>query len=186
MMIIPSLFINPSINWMLILFTYGAVIGLVMQIYSDRKIRQLQPNAKEEDFSTHQTQLSFLLCDYQKAFDLCLESIEFLKNGNVKTTNFENGLIEAQTGMTWKSFGTVIQLKLKQLTETSTEIEITAKPLVKTTLIDYGETLETVNTLIEFFKSKNEELNYNLLESKIEIPIDFYKSATDSVATPKI
>lgn len=172
-MSIPSLFSAFEPKMILIWFIYGAILGLGMQIYSDYRTRKIKPDAEEKDFNIPQTKQTFLLCNYHEAFNLCLESVTFLKKGNVTLANQENGLITAKTGITWNSFGTNIEFSLKSITENATEITISAKPILATTLIDGGESVEAIKTISDFLARKNEDLNYKFLEEKFDIPIEF-------------
>ncbi|MBX7171424.1 MAG: hypothetical protein K1X72_10755 [Pyrinomonadaceae bacterium] len=175
LMTVPTIVLNSALtlNHFLFWFIYGAVFGIGMQIYSDYRTRKIKPDAGEKDFDIQQTKQTFLLCSYQEAFNLCLESVTFLKKGNVTLADQENGIITAKTGMTWNSFGTNINFSLKSITENATEITISAKPIVATTLIDGGESVEAVKTVTDFLARKNEDLNYKFLEEKFEIPIEY-------------
>lgn len=174
-MTFPTIFLNsaPTLNQFLLSFIYGAVFGVGMQIYSDYRTRKIKPDAGEKDFDIQQTKQKFLLCSYDEAFNLCLESVTFLKKGNVTYSDQENGIIAAKTGMTWNSFGTDIDFRLKSITDNATEISISAKPILATTLIDGGESVEAVKTITDFLARKNEDLNYKILEEKFEIPIEY-------------
>ncbi|HRH46889.1 MAG TPA: hypothetical protein PKY82_34905 [Pyrinomonadaceae bacterium] len=175
LMTFPTIFLNsaPTLNQFLLSFIYGAVFGVGMQIYSDYRTRKIKPDAGEKDFDIQQTKQKFLLCSYDEAFNLCLESVTFLKKGNVTYSDQENGIIAAKTGMTWNSFGTDIDFRLKSITDNATEISISAKPILATTLIDGGESVEAVKTITDFLARKNEDLNYKILEEKFEIPIEY-------------
>lgn len=170
-----------SFNEILLWFVLGAVCGIGMQFYSDYRTRKIKPDAEEKDFVLPQQRESFLLCSYEEAFDLCLESISHLRKGKVKTADKEKGFIKAKTGMNWNSWGNIIEFKLKQLTENLTEIEIFAKPIPGTTLIDNGEGLKAIEILQRFFDRKNEEINQQLVEAKFDIPININVNRSQNV-----
>ena len=113
-----------------------------------------------------------MLCNFDEAFRLCLESVSALKKGKVKFADIEGGYIRAKTGISWNSFGNIIEFRLKSITENATEIEVSTKPSLGTTLIDYGESVEIIETIKKSFAEKNEDLTYKLLESKFDIPIN--------------
>lgn len=177
-----SLFFSfePSLYKLLSAFSGGAFIGIILQIISNYKTRQTESEAAEDDFSTYQNRTVSLLCEFDKAFDLCLESIEFLKKGKIELADKEQSIIKAKTGINLKSFGNLVEFKLKEITENLTEVEISTKPSVPTTLIDYGESLETVKKLVDFFDAKNVELNYKQIEGKSAIPIEFAEQNSQS------
>lgn len=170
-----SLFFSfePTLYKLFTAFSGGAVIGIILQIISNYKTRQIESDSTEEDFSTYQTRTVSLLCSSDKAFDLCLGAIEEIKNGKIESADKENGFIKAKTSMNLKTFGNIVEFKLNALTENLTEVEIATKPFVPTTLIDYGESLETVKKLVDFLTAQNAEFNHKQLEGKSVVPVEF-------------
>lgn len=176
---------EPTLNQLLGWLVYGVIFGIGTQIYSDYKTRKVKPNAIEKDFSVRQKQATFLLFDYDEAFDLCLKSVETLRKGKVKVADKKLGLIRAKTGISWSSYGKTIELNLKPTTENLTEIEIFTRPALRTVLVDNGKGLETIKALTDFFDSKNEEVNCKLFEAKQSIPINIVSlSQKDEVKNP--
>jgi hypothetical protein len=151
---------------------FGAVFGFGIQFYSDYKVKQLKPDATEKDFDVRQNQTFILFYDYDKAFDLCLESIDYIEKGRIKNADKFTGTIKAKTGITWRTFGVNIDFKVSKLADYSTQIEVSTSPFVPTTLVTYGEELKTINRISDFFRQKNDEKNLRNLEEKTEIPID--------------
>lgn len=174
-----------SFNEILLWFVFGAAVGIGMQFYSDYRTRKIKLDAEEKDFLLPQKRETFLLCGYDEAFDLCLESINHLRKGKVKTADKEKGFIKAKTGMSWNSWGNIIEFKLKQLTENLTEIEIFAKPIPGTTLIDNGTGLEAIETIQSVFNRKNEEINRRLVEAKFDVPININVNRSQNVKIEK-
>lgn len=173
MIINSSLFnFDSKLNQIFISFAFGAIIGIGLQFYSDFKVLKIKPDAQEKDFAPQQNQIISLLCNFEEAFNLCLESIAHLKKGNVKSADRESGSILAKTGINWNSFGSIVEFKLKSVSENATEIQISVKPIFGTTLLDYGESVEIIEIIKKYFAEKNTDLNYKFLESKFDIPID--------------
>jgi hypothetical protein len=151
---------------------FGAVFGFGIQFYSDYKVKQIKPDATEKDFDVRQNQTFILFYDYDRAFDLCLESIEFVKKAKVKYADKLSGTIKAKTGMTWRTFGVNIDFKVSQLTDYSAQIEVSASPIVPTTLVTYGEELKVISEISDFFQRKNDEKNLGLAAKKQESAAD--------------
>ncbi|NJM52211.1 MAG: hypothetical protein HC846_01745 [Blastocatellia bacterium] len=74
--------------------------------------------------------------------------------------------------MNWNSFGNTVEFKLKSISANATEVEISTNPILGTTLIDYGESVEIIDIIKKFFAAKNEDLSYKFLDGKSEIPIN--------------
>jgi hypothetical protein len=163
---------KPSLSLMLVGVIFGAVFGFGIQFYSDYKVRQVKPDATEKDFDVRQEQTFILFYDYDKVFDLCLESIEYLEKGKLKHADKFAGNIKAKTGVSWTSFGNAVEFKVSKLTEYTAEVEILTRPIVPTTLIDNGKGLEIIENLKDFFQRKNDEKNLGLLVEKQENSVD--------------
>lgn len=182
-----SLFFSfePTLSKVLTAFSVGAIIGILLQIINDYTTRKTESEGSEQDFAPFQNRTISLLCGFEKAFELCLESVGQLKKGKTDLVDKENGFIKAGTGMSLRSFGNTVEFKLKTITENLTEIEISTNPAVPTTIVDYGESIKIVKTLIEFFEAKNSELNYKQLEANSVIPIEIYESNSPSKTNVK-
>ena len=61
----------------------------------------------------------------------------------MKMTEIKNGVL-LKSGMTWKSWGEEIKIILKSENETDFEYQISSRPKLKTTLVDYGKNLENL------------------------------------------
>jgi hypothetical protein len=172
----------PLLGWSFVsAFIYGAIFGLVIQFYSDYRTRKALPGANEEDFGVRQKRNLVLFCDYDQAFDLCLESINYLRKGKLKDKNYLDGIIKAKTGMSWQNWGNKIDFRIIRLTENTTEIEIMTTPVLWTTQVDFGEGLKALQTLKEFFDNKNEEINRQLVAAKYEGSINAYTAYQQNV-----
>lgn len=164
---------DSTLNQLAISLTLGATIGIALQFYNDYKTRQIKPDAVEKEFATKQNQTLSVLCNSDEAFNLSLESVAYLKRGKVTAADIESGFIQVKTGINWNSFGNIVEFKIRTITENATEVEISTRPILGTTLIDYGESVKIFETIRKYFAKKNEQSAYKLLESKFEIPIDF-------------
>lgn len=159
-----------SLNEVLGWFIYGVVFGVGAQLYSDYRTRKIKPDAEEKDFSSRNSANIVLLYDYDEAFDLCLESVEVLRKGKLKCSDKSKGFIRAKTGMNWNSWGNIIEFQISKLSDSSSEITIRTIPIPRTVLVGNGEGLKAIEDLKEFFVSKNEDINRQLVEAKFDIP----------------
>jgi hypothetical protein len=155
-------------------FVVGSLFGFGMLAYNDYKVKKLSPKDVEKALEVRPVRKVVLFTNFDKAFDLCLESVGVLRRGKVKKSNRENGLIVARMGMNWNTFGSKFTYKLKTLTDLTTEIEIEAKPIVSGTKVDYGENYQAIENLVEFLDEKNQQMNIKHLSEKNDIPVDFY------------
>ena len=70
--------------------------------------------------------------------------------------------------MTSKTFGCVVSYEIKSIGERLTEIEVTSRPKIRTTLVDYGENLENVERLCKFLSERDDRLDLNLMGTKLK------------------
>lgn len=61
-----------------------------------------------------------------------------------------------KAGITWKTFGDEIRFILNKLDEDHTEVEFSSRPLLRTTLADYGKNLQNVQMIEDFLKEYKE------------------------------
>ncbi|KGX92081.1 hypothetical protein N781_03060 [Pontibacillus halophilus JSM 076056 = DSM 19796] len=96
----------------------------------------------------------------EDAFERCKQSLTLLKDVEIKEENKQEGSLVAHTGATWKTFGEVVNIQLREEDFTVTHIHIESRPLAKQTLIDYGKNYENVKTIRDSLEPKaNTELS---------------------------
>jgi hypothetical protein len=147
-------------------FVSFAVIGFILTFAHSRIVKSKARGESEQDFDVHQQRTITLRLPYDKAFDICKESLKAV-NGSVKEMKLSAGKIEARTGWTWKAFGCVISYVVKPIGEQLTEVEVLSRPRVRTTLVDYGENLDNVDKICAFLSKRDNQLDINLLSAKL-------------------
>ena len=92
---------------------------------------------------------------YEKVYDQCLKFIIFIKNWKIKNIYKDEGKarIEVRTGISFRSWGEKLTIEIERVGLNKTKIRVTSKPLVPTTIIDYGKNNENVVSLISFLKT---------------------------------
>jgi hypothetical protein len=85
------------------------------------------------------------------------ELIEKLKTdpiiGKMKMQEIENGII-LKTGMTWISWGEEIRIILQTKRESDFDYQISSRPKLKMTLVDFGKNLENVTRIENVMKNR--------------------------------
>ena len=72
--------------------------------------------------------------------------------GKMKMIEIENGII-LKTGMTLQSWGEEIKIILKSNQKNNFEYQVSSRPKLKTTLVDYGKNLENINRIENVLKN---------------------------------
>lgn len=101
----------------------------------------------------HHIRKIMLHLSFDKAFDLCIESVNKIKRSKVVKEDRLNGKIDARGGITWKTFGDKIEFNLKKIDEDYTEVEFSSRPLVAYTIVDYGKNFDNVQIIEGILKA---------------------------------
>lgn len=148
-------------------FVSFVFVGLVLTFAHSQIVKGLVRSKSEQDFSVHQQRNVTLRLPFDKAFEVCKESLEAL-NKRIKIVNASDDSIDARTGWTVKTFGCVISYVVKPINERLTEVQVSSKPRMRTTLIDYGENLENVERICSFLSERDNRLDVNLLSAELD------------------
>lgn len=126
---------------------HGVILGGIMTFV----VAIVQRFAPQDGI--HQTRTIDLPLAYDRAFDSCLAAIGIALNGKIRTQDRATGLIEARTGMTWKSFGEDILITLREISENQTQVRVASRPTLLITWVDYGKNAENIERFIIFLSS---------------------------------
>jgi hypothetical protein len=131
---------------------FGSFMSLVCGFLHSWSVKQLPFGKSEAAMGVHHVRNTELLLPYDIAFTLCIKSLSSIKKCSIQSKNRSQGKIIAKTSMTWKTFGDVISFKLLKIDNDKIQVEVASRPIVRTTLIDYGKNLENVETILRIIK----------------------------------
>ena len=157
-------------------FISFALFGFGILFYNDYRVKKITAESSEEAYSVRQKRNIIVFANYEKTFDLCLKSIDVLQKAKIKSENKSEGALKIQTGLNWHSFGNKITYELKKITDYTTEIQLNVDPLLRTTLVDYGESFRLVETLEKYFDSANESVHRESIEAKKVASAEFHSN----------
>jgi hypothetical protein len=103
---------------------------------------------------------------WEEVFSLCSNSLEVLNRAKTLQADSDKGIIEAETGMTWKTFGDLVTFDLLKITDEIVKVEFSSRPIVSTTLLDYGENAGNVKGIMRFMINHG---NIRILESSVRL-----------------
>ena len=156
--IITSLLFDPLTGLMAGLLggiLFGGVMSLILGTLHIWSVKQLRFKSKEV-MDVYQVRSIEMKLPYDKVFDLCLESVKSMKCKIVEE-NRSQGRIVARTGISWKSWGEIITFDVRGMNDV-TKVKVSSRPVVRTTLVDYGKNLENVEKIISFLKERARRL----------------------------
>ena len=83
----------------------------------------------------------------EEAFERCLRALTELNGGTIIAADADTGGIEARTGISWQSFGEVVEVEIEPGVE-GTRLRVRSAPRLKTTLVDYGKNRQNVDRVM--------------------------------------
>jgi hypothetical protein len=151
-------------------FGFGALFGLFMVLMNDYRVRGIRWVTTDDIFNVHQRRGVYLRCPYNKAFDLCLESIGQLESAKVSISieDKENGKIEVRIGKPL-IYSTLLTFQLKKIAENLFGVELYARPWLKLRVLDDGESLKIIERVNELLVERDRELNQKVLTENINM-----------------
>ena len=149
-----------GIRFGMVFVAIGAVFGLFAGVVSlplvylhSWTVERMPSGNTEESIGVHHIRSIELDLPYDKAFNLCIQSLSSIKNCKIQTEDHVHGKILCKAGMTWKTFGDIIAFDVSKDANNRISIEVSSRPAVRTTLIDYGKNLENVDKIIRFLNA---------------------------------
>jgi len=135
---------------------FGGLMSVILAFLHSRTVRRMPYGKSEEAMGVYHIRNVELMLPYDKAFDLCVEALSMIKNCKVQDEDRSQGKILGKAGKTWKTFGDTISFELTKIGN-EIQIEVSSRPTVPTTLVDYGKNLENVNKIEGFLKAHRED-----------------------------
>jgi len=135
---------------------FGGIMSIILGTLHNQSVKQITSEKSKEAMEVHHVRNIELRLSYDKAFDLCIESLNLIEKGKIREEDRAQGKIVAKAGMTWKTFRDVISFDLRRIDNDRTEIKVSSRPAVRRTLIDYGKNLENVERISSFLKEHGE------------------------------
>jgi len=132
---------------------YGSCTSLTLGFLHSRAVRQISPHEPEKVLGVQHTGSTKLQLSYDKAFNLCVDSLTLIKGCKVQKEDQAQGEIVAKAGRTWESWGEKLAFSVKKIDDKYTSVEVSSRPTFSMTLVDYGKNLWNVSSIIFFLES---------------------------------
>lgn len=152
----------------------GWVFAVGILLYSDYRARKKSQSSSEEIYEVRQKREFTLLLPFEKAFELCLESVSVLDRAKIKKKSFEKGKIVIKTKISWETFGNRIIYRLRKINDHLTEVSLLSVPIPRTAVVDYGDGWKIVEDISKFLKEKDAEINKKVLTDSAMILEEVY------------
>jgi len=136
---------------------FGFLMLIILGFLHGRAVQKIAGNRSGESMSTFHVQKIELLLPYDRAFDLCIRSLDLIGRCRVQEENRAKGMIVARSSVNWKTWGDTITFDITGTSNNGTAVKVSSRPTSWSTIVDYGKNLENVKTIVSFLeRSKGE------------------------------
>ena len=141
--------------------TYGFLFTIISAYIHTRVIKKKGYEISEKTMDVHQKRKLKLKLPYRVAYNLCLESINSLPKARLQKQSISQGKIDVKSGMGWNTLGEKISFGVRKIDDDRTQIIVSSRPVVRTTLIDYGKNLDNVDKISNFLKKRSNRSSFD-------------------------
>jgi hypothetical protein len=126
---------------------YGIPMALILGLAHYFQVRKIA-QGKPFDLSPTQRRTLVIKSNPSSVFENCALVLQKFP-ARIIENDVMKGHITARTGKkSWKSWGDDIRIDVVQIDDISTQVKITCRPSLKTTLVDYGKNYENAEKLL--------------------------------------
>lgn len=131
----------------------GAVSGLAVGLLHYWLVRRMSSGKSEGAMGLHHVRTVELRLPYDKAFDLCVESVGTIRRCTVRKEEREAGKISARAGINWKTWADTISFEVRNLGNGGIQVEVSSRPTIRMTVVDFGKNLDNVEKISGFLNA---------------------------------
>lgn len=129
---------------------FGLLMTTILSVIQRIKLKKL--GQKKGNVKIINTAEIVIEGSKQDILVICENSLSNIIKCKIEEINIREGILKAKAGMTWYTWGDLILFKLDHIHENKYKVLITSRPIVKTTVIDYGKNQDNINRIIKFFR----------------------------------
>jgi hypothetical protein len=100
------------------------------------------------DFNVNQVRRLLIKDEYNLIFNKLCDFLKDRKEFTIYNKDLGKGIIEADVKKSWKSFGEKLQIRLWKGSDGKVYAEITSKPKIVLTMIDYAKNFENIESIM--------------------------------------
>ena len=136
---------------MIIGLIFGTIMVVTLGIANFVSVKSRGGSASTSVVQESEVDLNLTMED---AFEYCKVATSTIKGTKVTFEDFNRGVIRAKTPLNISTWGDVIEFELYKVSEETTMVRVKSKPVLATTIIDYGKNLENINKITRFLVRK--------------------------------
>jgi hypothetical protein len=129
-----------TLSWTAIISaTTTLVFTVFMALYQFVYIRTNKISLADFDINPKQSATFMVETNIDQTKDIIENLLPNKLNSHKFKYDIENGIFKTKTGVTIHSWGEIIAIKLTEIDNAKTQLSVFSRPVLKTTLIDYGK-----------------------------------------------
>ncbi|MEB1808867.1 MAG: hypothetical protein LPK26_16525 [Bacillaceae bacterium] len=128
--------------------TSGLAFGIFMTVILGAMNYLLvkRVGGKAESSVKQETEIELYL-PYKDSFELCKNSLSSINGTKITHEDVEKGIIQAKTGVNIQTWGDKLEFHIQKVDEEVSKVWVQSRPIVPTTLIDYGKNLNNIKRI---------------------------------------
>ena len=131
---------------------FGFLMFIILGFLHSRAVRKISGETSGESMDTFQARNIKLLVPFERAFDLCIESLGMISKCRVQEQDRSRGKIIARSSVNWKTWGDTISFEIAPSGSEATDVRVSSRPTSWSTIVDYGKNLENVERIVSFLQ----------------------------------
>jgi hypothetical protein len=134
----------------------GLAFGLFMSIFGGigQLLATRHLKAGPARLAVSQTEEVLLDGPTDQALATCAEALRVMPKTKVNEVNPEAHWIRAKRGLSWRSWGDQIRIDVQGNEDHTSLIQVSSRPCLRTTLVDWGSNLRNVAAIREYLVGK--------------------------------
>lgn len=135
---------------------FGFIMFIILGLLHTRAVRKISGSTSRESMSTLQDRNIKLNLPFERAFDLCLESLGLISRCSVMEKDRSRGKIMARSSVNWKTWGDTISFEIACTGSEETDVRVSSRPTSWSTIVDYGKNLDNVEKIMTFLQKRGD------------------------------
>ena len=136
----------------------GWIMFIVLRSLQRRAIDKLPHANKQFASEVEQDRKADFECNFEDIFQETINAIRTIDKSKVLNADKEAMLILAKTGLNWKTLGDKIKVSFEEKGTNHVSVQITSKPRLWTTTIDYGKNFDNVEKILAHLSLRYERI----------------------------
>lgn len=138
---------------------FGGFMSLILGFLNNKSLKNMPYEISEKTTGVRHIRNIELRIPYDEAFNLCIKSCDLIKGCKIRNFDLATGIIVTKTGISFKCWGEVITFDLRKINDEKTQIVVLSKPVISTTLVDFGKNIDNVEKITTFLNDHNQTIN---------------------------